>query len=148
MSFDPGNVRGYFILDPNGIPIPCFDLMEWARWFETAERRVAVDERDGYKVSTVFLGLDHSFGGADPILYETMIFAPYDGGGDMWRYSTRYDAKANHEAVVQALWAELDQHAATTAPILTKVLARAQARIEEAAAPVAQAALDKAKAGG
>lgn len=39
------------------------DLMTWARWFETAERHVA-DTTDGdVRVSTVFLGTDHNFGG-------------------------------------------------------------------------------------
>lgn len=50
-------------------------------------------------VSTVFLGLDHSFGGkGTPILYETMVF-----GGRMddyqERYHTRAEALVGHERV-------------------------------------------------
>ena len=32
-----------------------------ARWFETAVRTVAVDEIGGERISTVFLGWDHSW---------------------------------------------------------------------------------------
>lgn len=42
-------------------------------------------ERDGVRVSTVFLGLDHSFGAGPPVLWETMIF-----GGDHDEYQERY----------------------------------------------------------
>ncbi len=51
------------------------DLMTWARWFETADRHVANDIVDGYRVSTVFLGIDHRFGDdGPPLLFETMVF--------------------------------------------------------------------------
>lgn len=73
-----------YILNANGDPEPCHDLQEWARWYETKEaqrQRVLKQEMVGdVKVSTVFLGLDHSFGGGAPILWETMIFGgPHDG---------------------------------------------------------------------
>ena len=77
-------------------PIECEDLLTWAKWFGTANRRVAQDERDGVRVSTVFLGLDHRFGGnGPPILFETMIFGgPHDQDQD--RYSTWEEAEAGH----------------------------------------------------
>jgi hypothetical protein len=58
------------------IPIPVEDTLEWARWFENAhdERIVAQEYIGEYWVSTVFLGLDHSFGSGPPLLFETMIF--------------------------------------------------------------------------
>lgn len=50
-------------------------------------------------VSTVFLGLDHGFGGP-PIVFETMVFT--DGkGGDMERYSTYDEAMAGHKVMVE-----------------------------------------------
>jgi hypothetical protein len=55
-------------------PVLCNDLMAWARWFEKAERHVANETRGDVQVSTVFLGLDHAFGGSVPLLFETMIF--------------------------------------------------------------------------
>lgn len=56
-------------------PVPCEDLLEWGHWFETAERRVALTFVGDYEISTVFLGLDHSFlNRGEPLLFETMIF--------------------------------------------------------------------------
>ena len=49
----------------------------------------------GIIVSTIFLGLDHSFGNGPPLLFETRVF----GGsmdGDMRRYITRKEAERGH----------------------------------------------------
>ena len=94
-----------YILDENGQPVPCDDLFTWGRWMETAKRSVQTDRIGDIRVSTVFLGLDHSFieGGA-PILFETMIFGgEHDGYQD--RYTSREEALAGHVralALVQA----------------------------------------------
>jgi hypothetical protein len=82
--------------------IPVDDLLEWAHWFETAKRHVAYNEIDGnVQVSTVFLGLDHSFGGLGrPVLFETMVF----GGplnGEQERYCTWDEAEAGHKAILE-----------------------------------------------
>ena len=67
-------------------PKPVDDILEWAEWFETANRRVARTKMWlGVEVSTVFLGLDHSFDRGAPILFETMIF-----GGKQDEYQDRY----------------------------------------------------------
>ena len=47
---------------------------EWLRWFATADRRVDFTDYNTVTVSTVFLGVDHSFGDGSPMLFETMIF--------------------------------------------------------------------------
>jgi len=61
-------------------PVPCNDLMEWARWFETADRHVAQDRIGEVRISTVFLGLNHRFAPGAPLLFETMIFGgSHDG---------------------------------------------------------------------
>jgi len=82
---------------------PC-GLLEWAVWFETADRRVAEDYflRD-VRVSTVFLGLDHRFfGDGPPLLFETMIFGG-EHDGYQRRYATWEEAEAGHtEACVVA----------------------------------------------
>jgi hypothetical protein len=58
-------------------------------------RRVAYDTVGEAGVSTVFLGMDHSWGEGPPLLWETMIF-----GGDQDQYCARYttyaDAVAGH----------------------------------------------------
>jgi hypothetical protein len=71
----PGPHNGRYVLDGK-IPVPCEDLMEWAHWYETAGKdRIVCKEFIGdYEVSTVFLGLDHSFDDGPPELFETMVF--------------------------------------------------------------------------
>ena len=79
------------------------DLMKWAKWFETANRRVAEDVIGESRVSTVFIGLDHSFGiGKKPLLFETIVF----GGnfdGELERYSTWEEAELGHKKMVKKL---------------------------------------------
>ena len=82
-----------------------YDVLEWAEQFEKGEdRRVARTEvplGDGEKaeVSTVFLGLDHSFGEGPPLIFETMVF-----GGELdqecERYTTEAQALEGHERMI------------------------------------------------
>lgn len=83
------------------------DLMTWATWFEDNEnRRIAysdfTDGENKFRVSTVFLGIDHSFGIGPELLYETMVF---DSGtemdGEPYRYSTYEEAEHGHEETVK-----------------------------------------------
>lgn len=68
-------------------------------------RVVAVTEVSSYRVSTVWLGVDHSFGRGEPLIFETMIF----GSGEMpfdewcWRYPTEEESLRAHGAIVRAL---------------------------------------------
>jgi hypothetical protein len=88
-----------YVLNKNGDPEPCEDLVEWARQFEKGNRKLARETTGNGDVSTVFLGLDHSFGGSTPILFETMVFGgPLDG--EQERYSTKAEAMAGHLAMV------------------------------------------------
>lgn len=83
------------------IAVPCKGLMEWARWFETAERIVAKTEIGPMHVSTVFIGIDHNFGhSGDPLLFETMIFDDHEDGYQE-RYSTWGEAEAGHARAVE-----------------------------------------------
>lgn len=84
-----------YILDGK-VAVPCNALLAWGAWFETASRHVADTRKDGVRVSTVFLGLDHSFGGSVPLLFETMIFG---GEHDQFqeRYSTWDEAETGHK---------------------------------------------------
>ncbi len=94
-----------FILEGH-TAVPCEDLMEWGRWYEDNRPalRVGDDDVNGVRVSTVFLGLDHSFGEGLPLLFETMIFkGPHDGWQD--RYTTWEEAELGHKRIVQLLQA-------------------------------------------
>jgi hypothetical protein len=77
-----------YILDKDGKPIPCDDLLEWGRWMQVSDRIV--------QVSTIFLGLNHNFYYSDNlVLYETMIFGgKHDGYQE--RYATREEALEGH----------------------------------------------------
>ena len=93
----------YYRLDDQHQPVAVTDILEWGRWFETADRHVA-DTRldDGVRISTVFLGIDHQFGDGPPILFETLIFGgPHDQ--EMFRYATWAQANAGHTEVVRAI---------------------------------------------
>ncbi len=51
------------------------DIIEWGEWFQKANRHVNKTKiTKDINVSTVFLGIDHSFIGGTPVLFETMIF--------------------------------------------------------------------------
>ena len=83
-----------YILDGK-TPVPCGDLIAWATWLGKTNRHVGNAEKDGVRVSTVFLGLDHSWGDGPPRLFETMIFG---GEHDDYqeRCSTWEEAEAMH----------------------------------------------------
>jgi hypothetical protein len=80
-------------------PIPV-ELEVWACWVETADRRVRDTARDDVRVSTVFLGLDHSFGHGPPLLFETMLFVMGSEQG-CERYCTWAEAEAGHKRWVK-----------------------------------------------
>lgn len=64
---------GTYILDGH-TPVPEYDSMKWGQWYGQADRHVASTHIGCLSLSTIFLGLDHSFGGERPVLFETMIF--------------------------------------------------------------------------
>jgi hypothetical protein len=90
-------VSDLYILDGH-TPVSEPDLMTWGRWFEKADRHVCRTEVGDVKVSTVFLGIDHAFGGFGdkPVLFETMVFG---GPHDQWqdRCSTWDEAVVMHQ---------------------------------------------------
>jgi hypothetical protein len=80
-------------------------FLEWAQWCEQSgmERSLAQDEiSEDVKVSTVFLGLDHSLlkDGHEPLIFETMVFGG-KADGRLQRYSTYSQALAGHNEVVE-----------------------------------------------
>jgi hypothetical protein len=63
-----------YILNEQGEPVATNDLNVWARFFELPTRIVKQEDIGRLKVSTVFLSMDHNFGGGPPVLWETMVF--------------------------------------------------------------------------
>ena len=92
----------------DGVPVPVDDLMEWAKGFENETRRMAETAETmvgDVRVSTVFLGMDISFGHGEPVLFETMIFG---GVHDKYqeRYHTLEESMIGHEKAVSLVKGE------------------------------------------
>lgn len=91
--------------DRDGSPL---DLMEWAEKFTPDRQRVAKTTIGEAEISTVWLGLDHSFSGGPPLIFETMVFGgPLDQEQD--RYTTEEKARAGHEAWCERVKAALGE---------------------------------------
>jgi hypothetical protein len=102
--------------------VQCDTLLEWAEWMEVNSRRVANDEIEGIRVSTVFLGLNHDFSGkGDPLLFETMVFLPDGSTGTMWRYFTWAEAEAGHKEILDSVKQQLANVEIVTLEALRKL---------------------------
>lgn len=89
----------WYDLLPDGTLVP-IDIFSMGRGDHVAPRlRFHLDTTVfGNRISTVFLGLDHSWNGGPPVVFETMVFGgPLDEEQD--RYCTRAEAEAGH-----AMW--------------------------------------------
>ena len=52
------------------IPKPCNDLIKFGKWFEKSDRQIKITFLShGIRISTVFLGMDHSFTGGTLIFF-------------------------------------------------------------------------------
>ena len=99
----------YYILKGK-LAVPVKDHWAWATWLETADRHVAKTQIGGCWISTVFLGLDHSFGfGELPLLFETMIFRGGEGR-DCWWCSTWEEAEKQHAMAVEVVRREIREN--------------------------------------
>lgn len=96
-----------YILDENNVPKQAPNLIEWAKWYETARSRsTAKTDINGVGyVSTVFLGVDHRWEDSGlPMLWETMIFYKDGTTDDLQdRYTSHYAALVGHAKVVREL---------------------------------------------
>lgn len=97
-------------------PIEVSDLLLWGRWMEQNDRHVSKDMVGRYRVSTVFLGLDHNYmDDGEPILFESMVFdhgqsksifgRTYFPSLDEYtrRWQTWDEAEAGHRAIVEKI---------------------------------------------
>lgn len=95
-------------------------MKEFGALMEDTSGRIVnqTDLPGGAWVSTVLLGMDHSFGRPSirPIIFETMVFASKDDMTDldMDRYSTKEEAAAGHDRMVTKWtgWTPGDEHPA------------------------------------
>lgn len=90
--------------------------LEWAKLFEDNNYRFVGNTllKNGIRVSTVWLGLDHSFKPGKPLIFETMVFSKethesdidghkftFHDSLDEERYSTLTEAKKGHKEMVK-----------------------------------------------
>lgn len=82
---------------------------EWRSWWQIGKDQISGLQLwkwtilDSISVSTVFIGLDHSWEGDPPVVFETMIF----GGAlsdEQWRYCTIQEARIGHRRAVRLAW--------------------------------------------
>lgn len=80
------------------------NVYEWLELFKDLDYRVIEKTKlnNGKFISTVWLGLDHSFSSNEKLIFETMVFPEKDNFEelDMKRYSTEKEAKAGHKKMV------------------------------------------------
>ena len=93
----------YYILEGRTV-VPVDNVEEWARRGRPCV--VAQENVGNRRVSTVFLGMDHSFNGSHA-LFETMIF-PQDSWREEYceRCSTYEEAEAMHAKAVASMHAK------------------------------------------
>jgi hypothetical protein len=68
---------------------------EWLTTFENHQaRRVGLTTVNDHDISTVLLGIDHSFGyGGPPLIFETMVFCRNHNACDWQDHCLRYSTK-------------------------------------------------------
>lgn len=96
-------MRNYIL--KNKKPVLASSIEEWAKGYQK-NRIVKQEKINDVFISTVFLGLDHSWGGGPPILFETIIF---EGEHDQYqdRYCTWEEAEIGHEKAVNLVRTKL-----------------------------------------
>lgn len=126
--------RYFILIDDEPVAVP---LLEWGRWREGHFEQCVIgsDEVQSpggriFRVSTVFLGLDHSYASEGPmILFETMIFddervnrrldkwgqegstdIPIRWDGWQMRYSTTAEARFGHALAIKAVETGVDPY--------------------------------------
>lgn len=78
-------------------------------------KQVALDSVGPYRISTVWLGLDHNWGDGPPLIFETMVFTEIEADDDseenfqeaypmadyIRRYATEEEALMGHSEVMK-----------------------------------------------
>jgi hypothetical protein len=99
-----------YMLDSLGNPEPCSDIVKWAEWFKTADRKVKRTRIGDILISTVFLGICYRSVNMQfenrLLFFETMIWNR-DEPTKMKRYSKRSEALAGHRIAVREVIKDL-----------------------------------------
>jgi hypothetical protein len=93
--------------DRKGKPLTLDEFINLFGKDRVSERKYKILKQEtlktGYWVSTVWLGLDHSFERGPPLIFETMVFESKDHSSDLdcARYATEEEAFAGHAEMVK-----------------------------------------------
>lgn len=106
--YDPKTGEKYMYYDRDGKGIK--NTLVWARKFEMPGRKIVKQNylfKGHVLVSTIWMGLDHSFTqvGA-PLIFETMVFYKWKSGSlanesDQLRWTTESQARLGHKEAVK-----------------------------------------------
>lgn len=92
--------RSHWVLGEDGEPRRPESKEEALAVWEDPRRIIVQTTVAGILVSTVFLSIDHGFGGERPVLFETMVFKSGDEK-DCERWCTRAEAVEGHARIVE-----------------------------------------------
>lgn len=98
----------HYVLNSAGEPRVEADFIKWAMWFDSSMeiRRVDFEQVGDAAISTVFLGIDHSYGEEEaPILWETVVFGGSLAGERNRCGGSREQAEAMHAEMVERVCA-------------------------------------------
>ncbi|MDO8628454.1 MAG: hypothetical protein Q7R56_01740 [Nanoarchaeota archaeon] len=85
----------FYYLTKNKLVKATTDIKKWNKAMSSMGRKVKQENIKKYHISTVFLGLDHGFGGK-PTFFETMIFGTGESN-PCRRYTTWKQAEKGHK---------------------------------------------------
>lgn len=90
----------WYYLDGDNLPVKCACADDMSKVEDSKSRTHLRTETPHGTVSTVFLGLDHAFNDAPPVLWETLVFGgKFDQDG--MRYGTQEAATEGHAAYLR-----------------------------------------------
>jgi hypothetical protein len=98
-------VQRRYVLDDEGNPYRQDDPQAWTEFMQDVKRRqVALDEAGKWRVTTLFMGIDHDvLGSGPPVLWKTSVVGPLPWGGLSYWYSSRWRALSQHDQLAEAI---------------------------------------------
>lgn len=91
-----------YLINKHGFAVHTNDLAAWCDNFAKTRNKFHLDTPIGEnRLSTVFLGLDHSFGGGPAILWESMLLSPEGDEIGCWRFQYKREAYEFHRERVR-----------------------------------------------
>ncbi len=96
-------IDNHFYKLVNQEPVRC-SLEEYAKYMQLESNRI-IKQTEVKKliVSTIFTGIDYSFGLAEKKLFETIIFGLDEEIHPKWQYATWNDAIKKHHELIQTI---------------------------------------------